>query len=79
MRQDAKLDSLPESRKYVAILLDEMKVQEDLVYDKQSGEIIGFTNLGIINEQLLQAEREMGINYVKQILAITIRGIFFKI
>ena len=81
MRQDAKLDSLPDSRKYVTILLDEMKVKEDLVYDKHSGEIIGFTNLGIINEQLLQAEREMGIDYVhppiaKQILAIMIRGLF---
>ena len=83
MRQDTKVDSLPKSRQYVTILLDEMKVKEDLVYDKHSGEIIGFTNLGSINEQLLQAEREMEINYVhppiaKQILAIMIRG-FLKI
>ena len=28
MRQNAKVDSLPESRKYVTILLDEMKVKE---------------------------------------------------
>ena len=53
-----------------------MKVKEDLVYDKHSGKINGFTNLGIINEQLLQAERKMGINYVKQILAIMIQGLF---
>ena len=68
---------LHESRQYVNILLDEMKVKEDLVYDKHSGEIIGFTNLRSINEQLLQAEKEMEIDYVhppiaKQILAIMI-------
>ena len=78
------LTNLPESRKYVTILLDEMKAKEDLLYDKHSGEIIGFTNLGSINEQLLQAEREMEIDYVyppiaKQILAIMIRGLFLNL
>lgn len=30
---------LPESRKYVALLIDEMKVKEGLVFNKYSGEI----------------------------------------
>jgi hypothetical protein len=35
---------LPTSRRYVALLIDEMK--EGLVFNKHSGEIIGFTSLG---------------------------------
>ena len=34
---------------YVTILFDEMKIQEDLVWDKYSGELIGFVDLGDIN------------------------------
>ena len=32
--------------RYVCILLDEMKIQEDLVWDKHTGELIGFVDLG---------------------------------
>ncbi|XP_062585102.1 uncharacterized protein LOC134246755 [Saccostrea cucullata] len=35
---------LPPEKRYVALLHDEMKVKADLVYDKRSGQIIGFTN-----------------------------------
>ena len=35
--------------RYVTILFDEMKIQEDLVWDKHSGELIGFVDLGDIN------------------------------
>ena len=35
--------------RYVTILFDEMKIQEDLVWDKYSGELIGFVDLGDIN------------------------------
>lgn len=41
---EANLSSLPESKKFVAILIDEMKVKEGLVYNKFSGEIIGLVN-----------------------------------
>ena len=35
--------------RFVTILFDEMKIQEDLVWDKHSGELIGFVDLGDIN------------------------------
>ena len=38
--------SAPE--RFVFIIFDEMKVQEDLVWDKHSGELIGFVDLGDI-------------------------------
>lgn len=34
------------SERFVSILFDEMKVQEDLVWDKYTGELIGFVDLG---------------------------------
>ena len=37
------------SERFVTILFDEMKNQEDLTWDKYSGELIGFVDLGDIN------------------------------
>ena len=36
---------MPHER-FVTILIDEMKIQEDLIWDKYSGELIGFVDLG---------------------------------
>ena len=33
-------------QKYVAVVMDEMKLQENLVFDKPSGELIGYIDLG---------------------------------
>ena len=38
-----------EVEKYCVLLLDEMKIQENLVWDKHSGELIGFVDLGDIS------------------------------
>ena len=48
----AKVDTCPERNRCVLLLLDEMHLKEDLIYDKHSGELIGFSNLGSINEHL---------------------------
>ena len=44
-----KTTSFSEVKRYVTILFDEMKIQENLVWDKHSGELIGFDDLGDIN------------------------------
>ena len=49
----AKLDSCNERDRYVMLLLDEMHVKQELVYDKHSGELVGFVNLGDLNMRLL--------------------------
>ena len=71
--------TLPASRQYVAILIDEMKVKEGLVFNKHSGAIIGYTNLGNINDQLLQIEKD-GEQPVlaKHVLVVMVRGIMFN-
>ena len=34
---------------FVVLLMDEMKIQENLVWDKHSGELIGYFDLGDVN------------------------------
>lgn len=70
--------------RYVVLIIDEMKIREDLVYDKTGTCLHGFVNLGDVNNQLRQLEMQ---SYVKktydclatQMLTIMVRGIFFKL
>lgn len=55
--RQAKLDEIPEYKKFVCLVFDEMKVKEDLVYNKHSGQLIGFMNIGDVNNQLLELEQ----------------------
>ena len=48
-------------KKYVVILIDEMKIKEGLVYDKHSAHIIGFVNIGDVGNQLSQLEERCRI------------------
>ena len=41
-----KTELFSESERYVTILFGEMKIQEDVVWDKHTGELIGFVDLG---------------------------------
>ena len=55
----AKLDQCEAREKYVILILDEMHVRENLVFDKHTGELIGFIDLGEINSHLLALERSL--------------------
>ena len=63
-----------------------MKIKESLVYDKNESKIIGFVNLGEVNDQLSKFDGEAS-NDTKQsngeiathILTIMVRGIFFRL
>ena len=41
-----KASSLSQVQRYVVIVIDEMKIQPNLVFDKYSGDLIGFVDLG---------------------------------
>lgn len=47
---------MPEWKKYIVVLIDEMKVKESLIYDKVESKIIGFIDLGNVNNQLSELE-----------------------
>ena len=54
----AELSTLKEwLQKCVALVIDEMFVREDLVYDKNNDELIGFTDLGDVNNHLVAYEK----------------------
>ena len=48
---------MDEHEKYVALVFDEVKIKEDLVYNKHSGELIGFVNVTDINQHLSALEQ----------------------
>ncbi len=40
----------------VVVLMDEMYIRERLVYNKYTGEIVGFADLGDVNNHLIELE-----------------------
>lgn len=61
-------------------MIDEMKIKEGLTFNKHMGEIIGFTNLGNVEDELLWLEKESEQPTVaKQIPVLMIRGLLFKL
>ncbi len=52
----ADISSLAEYQKCVAVIMDEMHIREGLVYDKHSGALLVFTDLGNVNNLLAEFE-----------------------
>ena len=77
------VNNLPEFQKFVCLIFDEVKIKEQLVYDKHTSQIIGFVNLGDVNNQLLEMERsesgEMQQCVAKNMLVFMVRGLFMKL
>ena len=72
--------ALPSYRKFVGIVIDEMKVKEGIVYNKYNGEVIGFTNIGDVNNDLLRLEQEGSRPFVaKYLLVLMVRGTLFNL
>ena len=83
--QAANIDECEEYQRYVLLILDEMHIREDLVYDKYSGELVGFTNLGDINrhlvdfEQSISGDRQPSQPLVSTMMVFMVRGLFTKL
>ena len=64
----------------VSLILDEMNIKEGLVYNKHSGEMIGFTHLGDINSELMKLEQGTERPPIaKHVWTIMVRGLLFKL
>ena len=73
-----------EWQKIVILLLDEMHIRDDLVYNKHTGALLGFCNLGDINTHLTAFERSLSTDRTDESLATTmlvimVRGLFTKL
>ena len=81
--QAMKFDTLEDHQKYVSIVSDEMKIKEGLLYDKHECKVIGFVDVGTINntlqlyEQTLQDEAQQSKPVIaKHMLVFMVRGLF---
>ena len=78
----ADIWSLPEWKKCIAIVFDEVRIREGIVYDKHNSKIVGFVDLGDVNNTLLSFERSSDekshLPVAKHILMFMVRGIFLK-
>ena len=65
----------------VVLTLDEMKIKEDLVYNKHTGQLIGYFNLGSIEQQLHLMETDGNIqNHIAtHMLAFIVQGLTTKL
>jgi hypothetical protein len=84
LQEEYKLTELNEAQRHVVLVFDEMRIQESLVFDKNSSNIIGYVNLGDINMRLknLEATLEKGTEekeVATHMLVLYIRGILTKI
>ncbi|XP_077868103.1 uncharacterized protein LOC144357935 [Saccoglossus kowalevskii] len=52
IKEDIKFDTEPESKRNVSLVFDEIKIKSGLVYKKSTGKLVGFCNLGQINEEI---------------------------
>lgn len=82
LMEAAKTDTCLEREKCVILLLDEMHIREDLVFDKHTGSMIGFTELGKVTMHLLEFEHQLQSDEVvkpelaKTMLVFMVRGLF---
>ena len=52
LKVDMNFEQCSSSQKKVTVLLDEMKIKSGLVFNKSTGRLIGFVNLGDVNRDL---------------------------
>ena len=78
----AKVMTCEEWERLVVILMDEMYIKEDLVYEKHSGTLIGFANLGQVSNQLLAFEQSLEQDsspssvLAKSVMTFMVKGLF---
>ena len=78
LTKEARLNELPNWKKYVTVVIDEMKVKEKLVYDKFEMRVIGFVDLGEVNDQLDKLESGTP-EIATYVLTLMVRGIFINL
>ncbi len=80
---NSNVSTLEPFQKHVSLIGDEMYIKEGLVYNKHNGELIGYRDLGDINNHLLQLEKEyQNQNHVQSqqfastMMVVMVRGLF---
>lgn len=87
--KEAKIGSLKPHEKHVALCFDEVRIKDNLVYDKHGLQVIGYVDIGDINNELLKFEQtckdEDGetpgspLPVAKHMLVFMVRGLFIDL
>lgn len=86
--EEADIREDSEKDRYVVLMWDEMKIKEDLVFDKFSCELVGFVDCGSINTVLDDLEHQCSSRSLvyeerrkvaTHVLMFMVRGIFSKL
>ena len=72
--KDVNFDHLKDHEKNVNLLFDEIRVKSGLVYSRQTGELVGFTDLGTLNNELLKLTEGLQPQEATYMVAFMIRG-----
>ena len=72
-------DEIPAHKQFIGIAFDEIYIKSDLVYDRHSGKVIGFVNLGAVDQQLAALEQESKPIVATRVLTLMARGLFFRL
>ena len=70
LKQAANIGKCPKWHLLIILLLDEVYIKENLVYNKHSGKLIGYVDLGNVNNHLLAFERKVRLISVKNYTAV---------
>jgi len=54
LKEDMDYENCTQTQKKICLLIDEMKVKSRLVFSKTSGRLVGFVDLGSVNEEIEQ-------------------------
>ena len=59
MMRDSKIQRLEYYQKFVSIIGDEMYIKQKLVYNNSTGDLVGYCDIGDINNHLVKLERSI--------------------
>ena len=81
-KKAVRVSTSKEWEKLVVLFLDKMYIKEDLVYEKNEGNLVGFVDLGSVNNHLLTFEPSLdtdtneSIALAKSVMTFMVRGLF---
>ena len=72
-----------EHHKYIMLCWDEMKIKEGLVFNKHTCELVGFTDIGDINNDLSHLEQDIDSpqsrDVASHVLLFMVQGLFTRV
>ena len=82
LKEDMEYEKCTPTQKKICLLIDEMKLKSKLVYSKASGRLVGFVDLGSVNEEIeqlassLEDDKTLPVcELAKQMLVMMVRTI----